>query len=76
MPRKRDESRYEAALDARLRGLTLKATGELLGVSKERARQMQFRAIARRLGISPSDIPRSDPIDFYRRRSASPSLTM
>lgn len=76
MPRKRDEARSQAALDARLRGLTLKQAGELLGVTKERVRQMQFRAIAYRLGIAPGEIPKTDPIGFYRRRSANPSLTM
>jgi len=41
----RDWSRYEAVLLARRRGLTLLEAGALVGVSRERARQMEAIAI-------------------------------
>jgi Sigma-70, region 4 len=41
----RDWSRYEQVLMARRRGLTLLEAGALVGVSRERARQMEAVAI-------------------------------
>jgi hypothetical protein len=68
--RLRDWTRYEIVFNARVSGASLREAGELIGVSRERARQMQdamLRREARRMGMSiPSPLAAKGGMKLYR----------